>query len=91
MELEARKAIKEAARERVRKINFGDCVTNVCAGEFGRHLFFVEHKGATVRCTNKKGWFADIGIEVIYPGHLAEDKCKELFEPVWQAECGELP
>lgn len=89
-------------KARIKEIQFGDPVTNICAGHPSmRHCWFVEYKVKTyrskfgishndyyARCTDKKGKFWDIGIEVIYPGHLDEEKCSELFRPVWEEKYG---
>lgn len=82
--------IKNESKKRIRSLEFGEPVTNICAGPKNpmRHCWFVQNKGSDARCTDKKGTFWDIGIEVIHRGHLAEDKCKELFEPVWDSQYG---
>lgn len=78
------------ARERAKGYEFGDEITNICAGHGNptRHCFYVSHGKNTVKCTNKKGKFWETGIEVIYKGTLSEDECKRLFEPVWNARFG---
>jgi hypothetical protein len=99
--LEKRLEIKDAAKKRVSAMSFGEPCTNVCAGEAGRHLYFFEYViksrknryGFTnneylAKCTNKEKKTCNIDIEVIYPGHLDDAKCKELFEPIWQAHYG---
>jgi hypothetical protein len=75
------------ARERAKSYRFGDQVTNVCAGDGNprRHALYVSHGKNTVKCTNGKGSFWDTGIEVVFPGKLHPEKCKELFSPIWQA------
>jgi hypothetical protein len=87
----ARKAIHDAAIKRVNKIEFGDPITNICAGENNpiRLGYFVKSNRRNVTSTDKKGRFSDIGIEVIYPGHLDMDECKRLFHAVWESEYGE--
>jgi hypothetical protein len=87
---EARARIKLESLERVRKLAFGDPVTNVCAGEGNplRHAYFVRVLAATVEVTDKAGTFAKFGCEVIHPGHLAASEADKLFEPFWQAQYG---
>lgn len=88
-----RAEMKKAAITRVRKIEFGEAVTNICAGLNNplRHSYFVRHNNnmRTAMCTDKKGAFWDIGIDVVYPGHLDADTCEALFAPVWQALYGD--
>ncbi len=81
--------------ERIKAINLGDPVTNICAGEAGKHGYFMEykvksrrnkwgivHKERNARCQfNKKT--GDYGLDVIYAGHLDKVTCDELFKPVW--------
>ncbi len=96
-------AILNASKERVRSIQFGEPVTNVCAGEGNphKHSYFVgyvvkshknrfglTHSDHLARCTDRKGKFWNTDIEVIYSGHLDSDKCTELFEPIWEAQYG---
>lgn len=88
---EARIAILKESRGRVRRMVFGDPVTNVCAGESGRHGYFVRVIGDNAQVTDKKGYFGNYGCEVIYPGHLSADECSRLFEPFWQAQYGQPP
>lgn len=90
--MSARKEIHDAAIKRVNKIEFGDPITNICAGEKNpiRHGYFVKSNRRYVTSTDKKGRFSDIGIEVIYPGHLDIDECKRLFAPVWESKFGEM-
>jgi hypothetical protein len=92
----------EQAKKRVNKLEFGDPVTNVCAGHPERkHAYFcqlvtksrtnragVTHRQYYAKCTNRKGAFFDVGIEVIFAGHLPDDECKELFAPIWGAMYG---
>lgn len=98
-DIAARKRILDESIERVKVLQFGDPITNVCAGSEGRHSYFAErvtrsrknrfglvHKERFVRCTDKKGSFWLTDIKVIYPGHLDEDQCNSLFDPIWQAE-----
>lgn len=89
--------------KRMRQLSFGDPVTNICAGKDNplrlgqfveyitksrRNRFGIVHtdRFARIRCSNGK--FVDTGIDVIYPGHLSESECAELFAPVWQAKFG---
>lgn len=82
--------IKRESCKRMRNFRFGEPVTNACAGEGNplRHAFFVKLKVDNVQVTDKKDRFANIGCEVIYPGHLESDEAKRLFEPYWQAQFG---
>jgi hypothetical protein len=90
-DIESRIRIKKESRKRINKIKFGDEVTNICAGENNpmKHCYFVRKiRKGVVQCTDKNGAFWDIGVDVIYQGHLSVDKCKELFDPVWEEEYG---
>ena len=93
MNMQARVEIEKEARKRIVALSFGDPVTNICAGTENpmRHCYFVEDKRRVARCTDKEGAFWDIGIDVIYPGHLNNAECSELFEPVWQSLYGDMP
>lgn len=73
-----------SARERVSKLLFGDPVTNICAGENNpmKRSFFVSASRVHVQCTDKNGKFWHTGIEVVFPGHLSDEKCEELFAPI---------
>ena len=77
---------------RVRDMCFGDPVTNICAGDKNptRLGYFVEYKQRSnlARCTDKKGKFWEIGIGVVYPGHLEISACKDLYAPVWEMQYG---
>lgn len=103
MNISERKRLNDAAIERVKAIQFGEPVTNICAGECNplRHGYFVQMKtthhkngfGITsserlARCTDRKGKFWDTGIDVIYPGHLPHAECAALFAPVHAAMYG---
>jgi hypothetical protein len=98
--IEQRLKIRQEAIERIKSLSIGDQVTNICAGDNNPmlHCFFVEYKKKShtskfkvkhtehlARCTDKKGKFWNIGIEVIYPGWLDEKMRNELFGPVWEA------
>jgi len=101
-DLQARADIRSASKVRVKAMDFGEPVTNVCAGDGNprRFSYFVEynvksHKRGGIKhneyyanCTDRKGNFWNADIDVIYSGHLDADKCKELFEPVWQSQFG---
>ena len=92
------------SKERVRKLEFGQPVTNVCAAHPSRrHSYFVEyvvkasksrggvmHRQHFAKCTDRKGNFWNTGIEVIFAGHLSDDKCKQLFDPIHKALYGSL-
>lgn len=88
-----RKEIRDATRERMKSIQFGDPVTNICAGDSNpiRLSYFVRYNipSHTVECTDKKDNFYKMDADVIYPGHLPYAECRELFQPVWEAEYGE--
>ena len=89
--MEQRKKINKEANARLRDIDFGDKVTNICAGDKNphRHSYFVRLKKREAECTDKNGNFWETSIEVIYPGHLSYGTCQVLFEPVWQANYGD--
>jgi hypothetical protein len=104
MSLQKRKQIQDESIVRVKSIGFGDPVTNICAGESNpiRHCLFVAyepksrrngygivHTDHYARRTDGKGEFWSVGVEVLYPGHLDAEKCRELFAPVWDAEYGQ--
>ena len=101
--LEDRNRIHQESLSRLRNLSFGEAVTNICAGNKNPHRYgyFVElkkqshknrygiiHTTYFARCTNKKGKFWDASIRVTYPGHLSDEECRRLFEPIWQAEHG---
>jgi hypothetical protein len=92
-DLVARQAIKTEARKRVAAMAFGEPATNICAGSGNpmRHCWFVQLKGDFACCTDRKGKFFDIGIEVVYPGHLTADERERLFAPVWASQFGPSP
>lgn len=73
------------ADKRLKGITFGDPITNVCAGEFWRHGYFVRRKGKNVQVTNGKGKFGDFEKDVIFKGHLSKEECERLFTPIWEA------
>lgn len=89
MNLQARLEISTHSKKRIAKLKFGDPVTNICAGEMGLHSYFVRQKNQLVECTDKKGKFWKVTMDVIYPGHLPMDEARMLFEPVWQANYGD--
>jgi len=101
--IEERIKIKESAKERMKNISFGQAVTNVCAGEGNprkwayfceykvntrKNKFGISHSEHLARLTDGKGKFWETDIDVIYQGHIFDEKCRELFEPIWQAEYG---
>lgn len=71
-------------------LQFGDPVTNVCAGESNphRHGFFVRRCNKLIEITDKRGSFWKTDHEVIFPGHLDIAKCEELFAPIWEKRFG---
>lgn len=100
MGINERAEVLKQAKERIKLISFGDPVTNVCAGEGNprKHAYFVEHvikKSKNrfkvqftehfAKCTDRKGNFWSTDIEVIFQGHLNDEKCQELFAPIWEA------
>lgn len=100
MGLNEKIAVKEAALQRIKLMEFGEPITNVCAGDNNprRHAYFcqliektrtnrfgVDHTERLVKCTDRCGRFWNTGIEVIFAGHLDYEKCQELFHPIWQA------
>lgn len=102
-DLIARERILHESDERTSEIHFGDPITNICAGDGNprRHSYFVGRNDKSrknkygfvttdrlVKCTDRKGKFWSTDIKVIHPGHLDEDQCRELFDPVWEAEYG---
>ena len=103
MGIRDRKRIKQESIERVKTLSTGDKVTNICAGDRNPmlHCFFVEykiksrkskfhvvHREHLARCTDKKGKFWNIDIDVIHPGWIDETERKTLFDPVWAARYG---
>ncbi len=92
--------IMEESKRRIAAMEFGQPVTNVCAGDGNPHWhayfvagktnarknrFGVVHRDYLVRCTDKKGKFWDTGIEVVYPGHLSREECERIFAPIHAA------
>ena len=90
--LEARVEIKAETKKRVKKLYFGNKITNICAGDKNplRVGLFVRYKANNhlVEMTDGRGEFGNICADVIYPGHIEFGECKRLFEPVWRAEYG---
>ena len=75
----------QQALKRVRAIEFGEPVTNICASERNpqRLAYFVSLDAKRLaKCTDRKGKFWQTGIEVVYPGHLDYAECNRLFDPV---------
>ncbi len=89
--IQGRLGLSKESKKRIKLMQFGDPVTNICAGDRNPmlHCYFVQGRNDNVRCTDKKGSFWDICIDVIYPGHLNKNKRDELFDPVWQVEFGD--
>ena len=77
-------------RKRIAQIGFGDPVTNVCAGDHNPHreCFFVRVNGSNITCTDRKGVFWDTCAEVIYAGSIGIERCRELFQPIWERQYG---
>ena len=88
---------------RVKKLQFGDPITNICAGDNNprRHAYFVElhvserknkycivHKEYSVKCTDSKGKFWRTNPVVIYPGHISYKQARELYSVVRAVEDG---
>ena len=95
--LSQRKNMMDEAKKRVKSINFGDPITNICAGDTNptRLSYFVEfvtdsyrnkygitHNNYYAKCTNGKGKFWNVGIEVIYPGHIDYKTASKMFMPI---------
>ena len=95
--MQLRIEITKQSIERIKSINFGDPITNICAGEGNptRHSYFsriknkvttnrfgIKHTERLVECTNKKGKFWVTNIDVIHSGHLDFPECAKLFLPV---------
>lgn len=81
--------IFKEAKKRVRKLKFGEPVSNVCAPSNPRfHSYFVRpaQKGRYAQCTDGKGQFWETGSRMIYSGHLTREQANELFTPIWEAE-----
>lgn len=86
--MQTRLNLKNEAKKRMKELNFGDPVTNVCAGDKGRHAYFVGHKRFSylhAQCTDRKGKFWDTEIGVIYPGHLSSEECERIYAPIHKA------
>lgn len=98
-----RSELLEESKKRVGNMQFGEPVTNVCAGEGNptRHSYFVSldvksrknrfgitHRDYSARCTDKKGKFWNTDIKVIFPGHLSAERCAELFAPIHKVQFG---
>ncbi len=81
------------ARQRLKTLAFGDPVTNVCAGDKNPHKrgYFVSQNREWVICTDKLGDFWKTGVRVVFPGHLDDAKCIELFAPIHAAIYGTTP
>lgn len=102
MSMTERIRIREESMKRIGSLAKGDRVTNVCAGERGRYGTFwrihtvsrknkygIVHTSVHARVRlDHDGKLHDICPDVIYPGRLASEECKRLFEPVWEAQFG---
>lgn len=83
MNIERRKKVREDAMVRMNSLEFGQRITNVCAGIGNprRHCLFVgkdyrTRRGHTERyakCTDGKGKFWSTGIEVIFPEWISHE------------------
>lgn len=95
--LDKRASIAKASQIRMKALSFGDLVTNVCTDKTNphHHCWFVQYKyfrplyGNFAQCTDRKGNFWETMPDVVYPGHLDDKTCKELYAPAWEAEYGE--
>jgi hypothetical protein len=89
--------------ERISLIPIGSPVTNICTSESSplHHMKFagikttsyknkydVRHTSNWAKCKAADGRLHSFEMDVIYEGHLSVDKCKELWEPVWQRKFG---
>jgi hypothetical protein len=70
--------------------DFGDPVTNICAGENNstKRGYFVRRGRDYIECTDKKGKFWNVDPETVFLGHLTEEECKTLWEPIWEKRFG---
>lgn len=100
------KQLHQESLERLKSLEFGQPVTNICAGENNplRLAYFVSldvkrhtnkygviHTEHLAKCTDNKGKFWRTGIDVVYPGHLEIAECERLFAPVHAAMFGAAP
>lgn len=89
--------IAQEALSRITKIAAGHPVTNICAGESNptrlayfvalvvkqrRNKYGILHTERWARCTDKKGKSWNVGMEVIYPGHIDYAECCKMFAPI---------
>ncbi len=99
--LEQRIAILDESKNRMETLTKGDQVTNICAGDLGRYLTFIEyviksrknrygitHREHFAKCRTNNGKTGLFDITVIHKGNLSKEECCELFEPVWQSQYG---
>ncbi len=99
--LEQRVAILEESKDRMKALTKGAHVSNICAGDLGRHLIFIDYvikskknrygitqKAHLAKCRTSSGETRVFDINIIHSGKLSGEKCSELFEPVWQAQYG---
>ncbi len=91
----------EDSKNRMETLTKGDQVSNICAGDLGRHLTFIDyviksrknrygitHREHSAKCRYLNGQTGLFDIEVIHKGKLSKEECQELFGPVWQAMYG---
>jgi hypothetical protein len=66
------------------QFNFGDAVTNVCAGESNpqRHGYFVRQCGEDIEMTDRHGHFWKPRKTVVFHGHLEYAECERLYAPI---------
>lgn len=76
------------ADERIKAMQFGDQVTNVCAGDKNPHrlAYFVRKCGRDVECTDKNGKFWKTCKTVIFKGWLDMEECERLYKPIWESD-----
>ena len=84
--------MKNELSKRIKKIKFGEPITNVCTTEQNpqHHCYFVRYnpKHKTVECTNKEGKFWQIYAETIYPSHLSQEDCDIIWKEIWKDKFG---
>ncbi|MEL7966325.1 hypothetical protein AAG587_08110 [Vreelandella neptunia] len=93
--------LHQEAKKRVSKMEFGEPVTNVCAGDGNptrqgyfvsldikshKNRFGITHRDYTARCTDKRGKFWNTDIQVVFPGHLSLDESREIYAPIHAAQ-----
>ena len=95
--METKAEIVKESLVRIAKMNKGDPVTNICAGEKNpnRLAYFVQlvvkkhknrygivHTDLWAKCTDNHGTFWNTGVEVIYPGHIDYEESSKMFDPI---------